>query len=91
MKCQVCGSTMEPVTTTLPFKINQTTVVIVKNLPVSQCSGCREYLLDDVIMEYVDDILQHVDETAELAVLKYAVAPRRSPQNVRNTAMVHAI
>ncbi len=72
MRCYVCGSTMESVTTTLPFKINQTTVVIVKNLPVSQCSGCREYLLDDVIMERVEDILQHVDETAELEVLKYA-------------------
>ena len=63
---------MESVTTTLPFKINQTTVVIVKNLPVSQCSGCCEYVLDDVIMERVEDILQPVDETAELEVLKYA-------------------
>jgi len=72
MRCHVCGSTMESVTTTLPFKVNQTTVVIVKNLPVSQCSGCREYLLDDFIMERVEDILQNVDETAELEVLKYA-------------------
>ena len=72
MKCHICGSTMESVTTTLPFKINQTTIVIVKHLPVSQCTGCREYLLDDVIMERVEDILQHVDETAELEVLKYA-------------------
>jgi YgiT-type zinc finger domain-containing protein len=72
MRCYMCGSTMVSITTTLPFKINQTTVVIVKNLPVSQCSGCREYVLDDVIMERVEDILQHVDETAELEVLKYA-------------------
>jgi YgiT-type zinc finger domain-containing protein len=63
---------MESVTTTLPFKVNQTTIVIVKYLPVSQCTGCREYLLDDVTMEQVEDILQHVDETAELEVLKYA-------------------
>jgi YgiT-type zinc finger domain-containing protein len=72
MRCYMCGAPMESVTTTLPFKLNQTTVVIVKNLPVSQCSGCREYMLDDVIMERVEDILQHVDETAELEVLKYA-------------------
>jgi YgiT-type zinc finger domain-containing protein len=72
MRCHVCGSTMEPITTTLPFKVNQTTVVIVKNLPVSQCTGCREYLLDDLIMEHVEDLLQNVDETAELEVLKYA-------------------
>jgi hypothetical protein len=37
-----------------------------------QWNGCREYVLDDVIMERVEDILQHVDETAELEVLKYA-------------------
>lgn len=72
MKCHICGSTMESVTTTLPFKINQTTIVIVKYLPVSQCTGCREYLLDDAIMEQVEDILHNVDETAELEVLKYA-------------------
>lgn len=72
MKCHICGSSMESVTTTLPFKLNDTTIVIVKYLPVLQCTGCREYLLDDVIMEHVENILQQVDETAELEVLKYA-------------------
>ena len=63
---------MESVTTTLPFKINRTTIVIVKELPVSQCSGCSEYLLDDAVMEYIENILQQTDKTAELEVLKYA-------------------
>lgn len=78
MKCHVCGSTMESVVTTLPFKMTQTAVVIVKNVPVLQCSGCQEYLLEDPIMEYVDDLLQHVDQAAELEVFTYtAVSGRR--------------
>ena len=71
MKCHVCGSAMEPVTTTLPFKITQTAVVIVKNVPALQCCRCQEYLLDDPVMEYVDGILRHADQAAELEVLTY--------------------
>ncbi len=90
MRCHVCGSTMEPVTTTLPFKITQTTVVIVKNVPALQCSGCQEYLLDDPIMEYVDDMLQHVDHAAELEVLTYAAVSGMRMQTSGNAMTVTA-
>ncbi len=72
MKCHVCGSSMEPVVTNLPFKINETTIVILKDLPVSQCSNCTEYLLDDPVMERVEKILKNVDTAAELEVIRYA-------------------
>ncbi len=72
MKCHVCGSKMENMITDLPFKINQTTIVILKGLPVSQCISCREYLLDDSVMESVEGILERVDSEAELEILKYA-------------------
>lgn len=74
MKCHVCGSAMEPVTTTLPFKITHTAVVIVRNVPALQCCRCQEYLLDDAVMEYVDGILRHADQAAELEVLTYTAA-----------------
>jgi YgiT-type zinc finger domain-containing protein len=58
--------------TNLPFKVNETTIVILKDLPVLQCDNCSEYLLDDPVMERVEEILEKVDSAAELEVIKYA-------------------
>jgi len=72
MKCHVCGSNMKSMVTNLPFKINKTTIVILKDLPVLQCNNCNEYLLDDPVMKRVDEILEKVDTAAELEVIRYA-------------------
>lgn len=72
MKCQVCGLQMQSITTDLPFKINDKTIVIIKKLPVIQCVGCSEYLLDDTVLERVDAIVEKVDSAAELEVIRYA-------------------
>ena len=72
MKCHVCGSNMKSMVTNLPFKINETTIVILKDLPVLQCNNCNEYLLDDPVMNRVDEILDKVDTAAELEVIRYA-------------------
>jgi len=72
MTCHVCGANMSTTQTNLPFKVSQATIVIVKDLPVFQCDGCGEYLLEDHVMEYVEHIFERVDATAELEVLKYA-------------------
>lgn len=72
MRCHVCGAQMQPVTTDLPFKINNVTIVIMKDLPVIQCTGCSEYLLDDAVLERVDAIVEKVDSAAELEVIRYA-------------------
>lgn len=72
MRCHVCGSNMGSIFTNLPFKLNETTIVILKDLPVLQCKNCSEYLLDDPVMKRVDEILEGVDTAAELEVIKYA-------------------
>ena len=72
MKCHVCGSEMLPVQTDLPFKVSETTIVIVKALPVLQCQGCGEYLLEDAVMQGVDKILERADVQAELEIIRYA-------------------
>jgi YgiT-type zinc finger domain-containing protein len=72
MKCHVCGSKMKPATTDLPFKVNKMTIVILKDLPVIQCEGCTEYLLDDPVMKRVDEILEKADTAAELEVIRFA-------------------
>ena len=72
MKCTVCGAAMKPVTTDLPFKLSNTHIVIVKQLPVLQCTACREYLIEDTVMAKVDGVLERADRTAELEVVRYA-------------------
>lgn len=72
MKCHVCGSNMKSIVTNLPFKVNETTIVILKDLPVVQCKNCSEYLLKDPVMKRVDEILEKVDTSAELEVIRYA-------------------
>lgn len=57
MKCHVCGSTMKPVVTDLPFKVHTNTIVVLKNLPALQCEGCTEYLLDDPVMQRTEEII----------------------------------
>ena len=72
MKCQVCGSTMQPIVTDLPFKIAERAIVIVKELPVLQCDGCSEYLLEDATLARVDELLAHADSSAELEIIRFA-------------------
>ncbi len=72
MKCHVCGSEMQPVRTDLPFKISETTIVIVKALPILQCERCSEYLLEDAVLQQVDEILEGADGRAELEIVRYA-------------------
>jgi YgiT-type zinc finger domain-containing protein len=63
---------MTSLVTNLPFKVNETTIVVLKDLPVLQCNNCNEYLLDDPVMKRVDEILEKVDSAAELEVIRYA-------------------
>jgi len=72
MQCHICGARMEAVMTTLPFKVRDQTIVIMKHVPVRQCASCREYLLDDAVMAQVDQVLDRVDVAAELEVIEFA-------------------
>ncbi|MFQ5330170.1 MAG: type II toxin-antitoxin system MqsA family antitoxin [Thermodesulfobacteriota bacterium] len=72
MKCHVCGAEMRSMVTDLPFKVSENTIVILKELPVYQCENCSEYLLDDHVMRRVEEILEGVDSSAELEVIKFA-------------------
>lgn len=72
MMCHVCGAKMTPQVTDLPFKLNETSIVILKDLPVLQCEGCNEYLLEDSVMERVEEILRQVNSRAELEIIRFA-------------------
>ncbi|MBW1960003.1 MAG: YgiT-type zinc finger protein [Deltaproteobacteria bacterium] len=72
MKCHVCGSKMKSMVTDIPFKVNQSTIIILKDLPVYQCEGCTEYLIEDSVLKRVDEILEKADVEAELEIIRYA-------------------
>lgn len=64
MRCRVCGAALDPVVTDLPFKLNQRTIVVVRDLPVLQCQNCTDYLLEDRVMARVETILDRVADGA---------------------------
>jgi YgiT-type zinc finger domain-containing protein len=72
MKCHLCGSKLESLITDLPFKISDTTIVILKGMPILQCENCGEYLIDDPVMSRVEKILERVSTDAELEIIRYA-------------------
>jgi YgiT-type zinc finger domain-containing protein len=71
MTCHTCGGQLEEIVTDLPFKVDESRIVIIKNVPVLQCRNCSEYVLEDTVMEKTDAILSSVDATVELEVLSY--------------------
>ncbi len=72
MKCVVCGAALRSTTTDLPLKVSDRTIVIVKKLPVLQCDGCIEYLIDDAVMARVEELLSRVDRSIELEIVPFA-------------------
>jgi YgiT-type zinc finger domain-containing protein len=72
VKCRIRGGAMEERVTDLPFKIGDTSIVIIRSLPVLQCRQCGEAELENVAMSRVDRLLAAVGRSAELEVVRYA-------------------
>jgi len=72
MKCTVCGSVLHTTRTDLPFKVNDKSIVIFKELPVLQCQNCAEYLIEDPVMDRIEQLLSKGDREAELEIIQFA-------------------
>jgi YgiT-type zinc finger domain-containing protein len=72
MKCRVCSGLLEPRVTDLPFKIGDSSIVVLKALPVLQCRQCGEIEMEDHTMRRVDQVLAGVDQSSELEVIPFA-------------------
>jgi len=72
MRCRVCGGLLQARVTDLPFKIGDSTIVILKALPVPQCRQCGDTELEHGAMSRVELLLGAVDRSAELEVIRYA-------------------
>ena len=71
MPCTVCGATLRLTTSDLPFKVREHTIVILKNLPVLECTNCAQYLIADHEFSRVEQMLAQVNGAAELEILRY--------------------
>lgn len=72
MRCGVCGAQLTPMRTDLPFKVRDTGIVILKDLPVLQCGCCPQYLIEDAVLAQIDSILARVADGTELEIVRYA-------------------
>jgi YgiT-type zinc finger domain-containing protein len=72
MRCAVCGAELKASTTDLPFKVDDTTIVIVKGLPVVQYGRCPECLIENEVLGRVDEIVAKVEGGTELEIVRYA-------------------
>lgn len=72
MRCRACGGLFEPRVTDLPFKIGDSSIVIVKALPVLQCRQCGETEIEHATMLRVDQVPAGVDTSSELQVIRFA-------------------
>ena len=72
MKCTVCGAELRPTRTDLSFKVSDRAIVIFKGLPVLQCAKCPEYLLEDMVLRRVDELLARINGETELEIIRYA-------------------
>ncbi len=72
MTCHVCGSHLSSIYTDIPIKTGERSIVIFKNLPVLQCDNCREYLIEDSVMEQVETFLENSDRNMELQIVPFA-------------------
>ncbi len=52
--------------------VSEQTIVIVKNLPVSQCDACSEYLIADPVFARVEELLGGVNRSVELEIIQFA-------------------
>ena len=72
VKCHVCGGRLEPTISDLPFCLGPTSIVVIKKLPVLECTNCTEFSIEDPVMEKVENLLEQTGEAAELEVIAYA-------------------
>lgn len=73
-----------PSFTDLPFKTSDTSIVILKALPVLQCLQCGESELEHGTMLRVEEVLAGVDQSSELEVIRFAAS--RSPSPTRTSS-----
>jgi YgiT-type zinc finger domain-containing protein len=75
MKCHVCGIPMTRVVTDLPFRVDRSVMIILRELPLLECSECGAYALEEMVMERVHEMVQSLRSPSHLDAVLYAGRP----------------
>ena len=75
MKCHVCGTPMRRVVTDLPFRVNRSVMIILRNLPLLECGNCSAYALEDKVMERVHEIIERLRSPSHLEAVLFSASP----------------
>ena len=71
MKCLVCGETLAPQITDMPFNLSARTILILKDLPALQGENCGESATLDPVMEKVDSLLANRVQAIALEIVRF--------------------
>jgi YgiT-type zinc finger domain-containing protein len=58
--------------TDLPFKLGDSAIVVVRDVPIHQCGSCPEYLIENDAMIRIETILRDRGQGVELEVVRFA-------------------
>jgi len=72
MKCHVCGTSMTRVVSDLPFRVNRSVMIILRDLPLMQCTECSAYAFEERVMETVHEIVNRLQSPSHLDAVLYA-------------------
>ena len=71
MKCHVCGTSMTRVVGALPFRVNRSVMIILKDLPLLECTECGAHAFEEKVMERVHEIVERLDSPSHLDAVLY--------------------
>jgi YgiT-type zinc finger domain-containing protein len=71
MRCHCCGGQMQDGHSDMPFKLDRTRIVIIKDMPVLQCSECGGHVFTDAVVKCVDATLARGDHGATLEIVRF--------------------
>jgi YgiT-type zinc finger domain-containing protein len=66
---------MRRVVTDLPFRVNRSVMIILRNLPLVECSECGAYILEEKVMERVHEIVGRLRSPSHLEAVLYSATP----------------
>jgi len=72
MKCHVCGTLMTRVVSDLPFRVDRSVMIILRELPLIECRECSAYAFEERVMERVQEIVQRLKSPSHLEAVLYA-------------------
>jgi hypothetical protein len=72
MKCHVCGTSMTRVVSELPFRVNRSVMIILRDLPLMECTEYGAYAFEQKVMERVHEIVERLDSPSHLDAVLYA-------------------